>query len=228
MLCQMSRRAHINAALHDVDGPTELANILEPINLSVDAAPVPLSPSEVSNVLKKARDLQGIEYNALLQYLQHTGRPYRSYDNFPHPPNARILPPLAQHPLQFNRGECTFSCEHSHKGNSVIYYYNPLVQAHDTGFIQNIWRIPLEGLMHTFVVVRPHQSLPAHEEAQAPYMHYPGFHVRVVDLQPSPGLVIIEPKHIITHLTTFKRPAGTYGIGREILVVCRALNRGRR
>ncbi|KAF8232055.1 hypothetical protein L208DRAFT_1466182 [Tricholoma matsutake] len=74
-----------------------------------------------------------------------------------HQINAISLPPQAQHLLQVHRDECTFSCEKSHKGNSAIKFYNPLTQAHDTGFIQNIWRLPLEGIMHTFIRVCSHQ-----------------------------------------------------------------------
>ncbi|KAF8229579.1 hypothetical protein L208DRAFT_1156953, partial [Tricholoma matsutake] len=110
--------------------------------------------------------------------------------------NAIILPPQAQHLLQVHHDECTFSCEKSHKGNTAIKFYNPLTQAHDTGFIQNIWRLPLEGIMHTFIRVCSHQSLSTQEERQAPFIHHPGFMVRIVDALPSNNLSIIEPVHI--------------------------------
>lgn len=226
MLRQMSRRAHINATLES--DAKELADILEPVDHSVNETPALLNPTEVANILAKGSNLQDIEYNALLQYLQNTGHPYRSCVDLPHPPNALVLPPQAQYPMQVNRGECTFSCERSHKGNSAIQYYNPITQTHGTGFIQNIWMLPLDGSKCIFIVVRPHEPLSAQETAQAPFIHYPGFLVQIFDLQPSANLVIIELKHIITHLTTLKRPAGTYGINRETLVVCQALNRGRR
>ncbi|KAF8219816.1 hypothetical protein L208DRAFT_1337527, partial [Tricholoma matsutake] len=124
--------------------------------------------------------------------------------------------------------ECTFSCERSHKGNSAIQFYNPLTQVHDTGFIQQIWRLPLEGTMHTFINVCPHQPLSEQQEGQAPYKYYPGFMTCIVDAIPSNTNIIIEPAHIITHVVTFQRPVGTYNIGREVLVVCWAPNRGRR
>ncbi|KAF8223396.1 hypothetical protein L208DRAFT_1316953, partial [Tricholoma matsutake] len=138
-----------------------------------------------------------------------------------------ILPPQAQHLLQVHHDECTFSCEKSHKGNSAIKFYNPLMQAHDIGFIQNIWRLLLEGIMHTFIRVLSHQSLSTQEERQAPFIHHPGFMVQIVDALPSNNLSIIEPVHIITHVTTVQWPVGTYGIGRKVLVVCWAPNRGR-
>jgi hypothetical protein len=224
----MSCRAHVDALLHSDDGLKELCNILEPADVPMDSHPVPLTPTEVSEVLAKAPQLLEAEYNDLLHYLQQTGRPYRAYSDLPHPPNSMVLPPQAQHPLQVHRDECTFSCERSHKGNSAIQFYNPLTQVHDTGFIQKIWRLPLEGMMHTFIVVHSHQLLSAQEAGQAPFTYYPGFMTKIVDASPSGNFSIIEPAHIITHVTTLQRPAGTYGIGREVLVVCWAPNRGRR
>jgi hypothetical protein len=228
MLRQMSRRAHVNALLHSGDDLKELCNILEPAVIPADSSPVSLKPAEVSEVLAKSPNLEEAEYNDLLHYLQQTGRPYRSYSDLPHPPNAMILPPRAQCPLEVHQDECTFSSERSHKGNSAIQFYDPLTQAHNTGFIQNIWKLPLEGVMRTFIRVCPHQSLSAQEEGQAPFIHCPGFMTRIVDAHPSDNLRIIEPTHIITHVTTLQRPAGTYGIGKEVLIVCWAPNRGRR
>lgn len=226
MLRQMSRRAHIDALLHDEDGLKDLADILGPVNFS-DATPVPLRPTEASKILETAPKLEDAEYNALLQFLSLTGRPQRAFYNFPHPPDANILAPQAQRPMQVHSGEHTFSCEGSHKGNSAIKFYNRFTQTHDTGFIQTIWKLPLEGSMHTFMAVCPHKPLSPLEEGQAPFIQHPSFMTRIVDALPSNELVIIEPTQIITHLTTYQRPVGTYGIDRETLVVCWALNRGR-
>ncbi|RDB22345.1 hypothetical protein Hypma_010543 [Hypsizygus marmoreus] len=226
MLRQMSRQAHIQAMLHDNVSNQGLANILEPED--ADSTSASLTPSEAATVLAKAPSLGNTEYAALLYYLQHTGRPYRAFDNFPHPPNSMILPPNAQQPLYLHRDKRTFSCEQSHKGNSAICFYNPLTQANDTGSIQKIWRLPLEGLMHTFITVCLHRALSAAEEALAPFKQCPGFLTRIVDAQPSDDVVIIEPTHIICHLTTLSRKEAVYGIERETKVVCWALNRGRR
>jgi hypothetical protein len=102
MLHQMSRQANINAALHETDSTRELGDILDPVDVSADAAPYQLKPSELVHILAKAPRLLNTEYIALLQYLQHTGRPYQSHDDFPHPPNALVLHLGAQHPLQLN------------------------------------------------------------------------------------------------------------------------------
>ena len=84
--------------------------------------------------------------------------------------------------------------------------------------------------MEIFLVVRPHRQLPFLSEADAPFEQYPGFMTKIIDAAPSDdnALVIIKPTHIITHLTTFRRPEGTYSIQQKTLVICWALNRGRR
>ena len=48
----------------------------------------------------------------------------------------------------------------------------------------------------------------------------------IVDTHSTEDLVIIKPNHIITHLTTFQHLKGTYGIQKEMLIMCWALNRG--
>jgi hypothetical protein len=94
---------------------------------------------------------------------------------------------------------------HSHEGNIAITFYNPSTQARTTGFIEKNWRLPLEGSMQSFVVVRPHRRLSAIEEEMAPFPHYPGFMLQIVDAHATDGPVIIEPHHTVTHLTTFQR-----------------------
>lgn len=227
MLRQMSNRAHIDALLRDQDASGGLANILEPGNKQPSKYPVQISSTEAAGILAGACALDETEYNALLYYLHNTGRPYRASTDFPHPANANILPPQAQRPPQINHEEHTFSCQQSHRGNSAIQFYNPLTQSHDTGFIQAIWVLPLESSKHEFLVICPHKKLSIAEQSLAPFQHYPGFMTQIVDATPSESLVIIEPIHIVTHLTTFLRPKGTYGIDKETLIICQALNRGR-
>ena len=152
MLRQMSRRAHVDAFLCDGLGDAasnNLAKILQPVDILANHIPTPLNPVETAAVLKKAPKLAPTDYNALLNYLQSTGRQYQNFNAIPHPPNALILPPHAELPLQVHHHGHTFSCQQSHEGNSAIQFYNPQTQAHDTGFIQVIWRVPLEAYMHT-------------------------------------------------------------------------------
>jgi hypothetical protein len=51
--------------------------------------------------------------------------------------------------------------------------------------------------------------------------------IRVFDASHSPPQDIVEPVDILSHAVAHERPHGTYGITSKILVVCRALQRGR-
>jgi len=228
MLHQMTARASVEALLHGEAGiMKELAVILDEPNNSMDNTDKLLQPMEVAEFLAKASPLTMDEYTALLNYLRQAGHPYRAVHEIPYPQNAVILPPNAERVQQMHHGGRTFSSRRSHKGNSAIQFYNPFTQIKATGFIEMIWRIPLEASIQTFIVVRPHQLLPIVEEEQAPFIQRPGFLTRIVDAVPSDSLCIIEPRHIITHLVTFERPLGTYNINRRTLLICWALNRGR-
>ncbi|KAF9043561.1 hypothetical protein BDZ89DRAFT_943643 [Hymenopellis radicata] len=233
MLRQMARRCRLEGRLHDNQSGDadmkKLAEILEPSQGSrFVLSDAQLSTVDVANILGEAPRLAPTEYDMILQYLRLTGRAYRGYLQLPHPSAALILPPSARRPPQFILDKRTYSCQISHIGNSAIQFYSPQTQSTYTGFIHTIWQIPLEDVMRTFILVNCHRLLSSAEAERAPYIHNPRLMSSLVDSTPSNQSFVIEPKHIITHLTTFKRPAGTYGINRETMVVCWALNRGRR
>ncbi|KAJ6632494.1 hypothetical protein B0H10DRAFT_1771289, partial [Mycena sp. CBHHK59/15] len=183
--------------------------------------------SEVAKILAAAKDLSQERYTMLLEYLNSIGQPWRSWDQIPHPTGSLVLYPRAMQPQQFKADGWTFSCHKSHKGNSGIQFKNPIGLTPLTGFIEEIWQMPLQNHMQTFILVRTHKALPNSLAARTPFVSMPYFSVAAVDAAPSSELCVIEPRHIITHLTIYKRPKGTYGINRDILVVCWALNRGR-
>lgn len=228
MIQQMTRRSYMDVMLQESN---ELAAILEPANgvdLGTSKAATRLTPKEEATFLATTPQLRQDEYVALLNYLQQTGHPYYANNYLPHPPNTCILLPYALHPAQVSLGEYTYSCFSSHEGNSAIQFYNHQTHTSDTGFIHQIWQLPLEGIIETFIIVQPHEALTPLKEQSAPFIQYPKFMTRIVKAPPSnTTLIIIEPTEIITHLTTLRRPAGTYGINEATLVVCWSLNRGR-
>lgn len=225
MITQMSRRGRLDAMLYDNDDTQALANILQSDDLSNKNIKKPDLPHE--NDYKNAISLTKDEYFALLHYLQTFGQPYRPAHQFPHPENALILPTSVNKPLQLHEGHHTFSCKMSHKGNSAIKFYDPSTNNHDTGYIESIWTMELQGVLRRFFVVRPHLPLPITEQNKAPFIHLDArYSTKIVDSGLGERLVIIEQRHIITHLTVLPRPVGTYGIERKTLVICWALNRG--
>lgn len=233
MLKQMARLCRLLALLHDnesVDSATQaFASILES-NDSKTKSPMTkeLSGLEIALFLSKAPKMYQHEYQLVKQYLNTMGSPYRSHTDYPHPEYALILPPNAKRLTEFHDNGCTYSCSSSHSGNSPIQFYNRETQAHLTGVIDTILEIPLEGFLRKFILVHPYCDLNEEDTRRTPYSQFPRMMTKAVDTTPSGTMIVIEPQHIITHLTTYKRPAGTFGIDKEILIICWALNRGRR
>lgn len=232
MLRQMARRGRLEAQFSDEQSKNtpagHLAQILQPSTAASRKWTQPLSELEVAQILAKAKDLESEDYQMLLQYQISKGQLWRSCYNMPHPPNSLILPPCAMKPQEFKLGDQVFSCYKSHRGNSGIQFKDPKDGSILTGFIDEIWEIPLESHMQTFIMVQKHKTLQSAILEQAPYPSFPLFETTVVSAAASDRFCIIEPRHILTHLTVLRRPKGTYGIKQDILVICWSLNRGRR
>ncbi|KAK6992495.1 hypothetical protein R3P38DRAFT_2569594, partial [Favolaschia claudopus] len=109
-------------------------------------------------------------------------------------------------------GEQVFSRRNSIGGNSHIQFQDPETNTIQTGFIDEIWQIPIEGHLRTFILVQKHKVLPAVLLAKTPYPSFPLFQSTGVDAAKSDRFCIIEPWHILTHLTTYRCCKRTYGI----------------
>lgn len=209
-----------------------LKKVLAPSSASVDIA-APLSKLEQQEHLLKGSPLSQDEYEALGTYLMSTERPYASMyleaDKTAATLDSRFLLPTVCKRTEVLLDGRTFSVRESHEGNSAIQYYNPTNQSLETGNIEMIWQQSLDERLHTFFVIRPHRPLSPVEERLAPFAQFHELYAtRIFDSIPSNQLFIVEPQHIRTHLSTYRRPSGTYGIQKDTLVVCWALNRGRR
>ncbi|KAJ7123995.1 hypothetical protein C8R43DRAFT_899328 [Mycena crocata] len=237
MIRQVSRRGRLEAYMNekqftDSEGHIDrLAQILDPNrgNPTHMTTVKELDTAEEAKILSKAKDLPSLHYKLLLAYLRSTGQPWRDNTYLPHPEGSLILPPQAIHPPEFTLNGHNYSCRHSHPGNSGIQFRLPVDSTIRTGFIDLIWEIPLDGHIQTFLLVQMHSLLPAAIHARLPFAAMPRLNSSIVDAQDSGNICIIEPRHILTHLTIYKRPVGTYGIrNRELLAICWSLNRGRR
>lgn len=230
MIRQMSRRGKVKAALQDDDELKELGRVLEPPVVSVDAPRKDVSPTEESVFLKACSPFAREDYDAMLHYLRKKGRALHSvYDQTARDPNYTYLLPNVRKHTEVHIADRTYSIRQSHEGNSAIEFVHPETGSKDTGFIECIYSTLLKSKVHTFFIVRSHRQLPAFEERKAPFGNFnEKYCVRIMDELPSNNRVLIEQHHVVAHVSTLRRPAGTYGIERETLVVCRALNRGRR
>jgi hypothetical protein len=222
MLRQITRQGQLSSLMADMP---ELDAILEPKSpITFPVAPVSRA-SEIA--LAHAPELSNDEYSLLRQYLSHTGRPYEPIDIIPRPPGTQVLPKHALCPTHITRDGRTYSTRTAHRGNSAIQYRNRFMPEAWTGNIQTIWQLPLDNSMHTFVVIQPHQPLSPADEKLSPYTSFPALMCRIYDAKSKMHPIIVEPADIVTHLTTYERPSGTYGIDCDTLVVCWSPNRGR-
>ncbi|KLO10372.1 hypothetical protein SCHPADRAFT_810421, partial [Schizopora paradoxa] len=178
---------------------------------------------------KDATTLPEVDYNTLLAYLQGTGETCQSvYTNIYNVQSTYLQPRVREHKEVHISGR-TYSTSKAHLGNSAIHLHIPNSENTSTGFIEAIWSTILHSKERTFFIVRTHRRLSFFDEVKAPFMHFhPRYGVQIKDARPSDNLVIIEHRHVIAHTSTLRRPAGTYGIPHETLVVCTSLNRGRR
>lgn len=232
MLMQWSRQAHVDSSLENDSDLKPLQEIFMKTPSSVDIQTL-LSDAEEAEFLMKGTELSVEQYQALGEYLASTERQYSSIhsrqDRLSATQHTRFLPPTVRVRTEVDLDGRTFSTRTSHEGNSAVQFTNPTSQRLETGNIEMIWQLPLEHRIHTFFVIRPHKLLSPAEENLAPFAQFNEIYgARIVDSDISNQLLIVEQQHIRTHLSTYRRPAGTYGIPRQTLVVCWALNRGRR
>lgn len=233
MIKQMSRRAHIEATLNDDEDLHALRDIFEKSHVSIDSPRKALSVMECAEFLGKCKEtLDKEKYSLLLAYLRSTGNPIHSNEERLPPGECRtaeFLSAQVQSCRQVHIDNRPFSCQKSHEGNSNVQFIHPTTRQKATGYIESIWTA-LIGMSHrTFFLMRQHVDLPPEEERKAPFSEWdPRYGTRIVDAAQSNERIVVEHHHIITHLTTYKRPCGTYGIQRPTLVVCWGLNRGRR
>lgn len=139
-----------------------------------------------------------------------------------------IIPRRPLHPLNIIIEGNQFAKFSNHIGGSYIQFYDPMLPALQLeGRIEDIWRLPLDGHVRTFLLVRKFRDLDLHEVQMTPYHLKPELLTRVYDTRPSENVLLIEPRHVITHLTTWTRPR-FLTINHSVIIVNWALNRGRR
>ncbi|KAF8205250.1 hypothetical protein K438DRAFT_1579669 [Mycena galopus ATCC 62051] len=221
-----------NTALQSLD------NILDPIDTKSLQTQTELDEEALGKFLaKKSRDIPVLMYTMILDYLASVGEHKLNFWGAPNAAGAQTLPsPDHRSMILPHRGKwCqkfyvdkrTYSRSSSHGGNSLIQFYDPGTDPKEsmtsTGVITAIIQIPLDNFLRTFIIVHKHQQLPIQF-----YADHPELKAAVVDSEPETNGTVIEPHHVITHLTAWKRPASIYGTKKPVLKVCWALNRGRR
>lgn len=213
------RNAHANA--HSA----QLSSILEPDRVT---GPKILDAEATAAYLAPLPHMDRIDHDLVLAYLNASGPQYLDCQHRPLFQDSRVFPPVAKLRTEVRVEDRTYSCLDSHRGNSAIQFYHPDTRHSETGFITSILCIPLQGILRNFIIVTLHKPLPEAELKKTPFPEHPRWLTTAVDVDLSDTRVVIEVEHIITHLSTYLRPIGTYGVEKPFLVICWALNRGRR
>lgn len=234
MIRGMGQRQRFDAFMEDDADVSPLKDVLGygGTSRTLDTQPPPMTDKEQgqffkSNTVRLERD----EYDGLLRYLHVTNRPHLSVyaDNDEVGPWDCLSPVVHKLPTTKFTGDRVFSCRENHVGNSAIRYRNSVTNRLDTGFIEEIWELPLDGQLRTFFIVQPNRTLEDEDEKLAPFHEFHDkYAVRIYDATQTDTKIIIESHHIQTHCATLERPPGTYGIACPTLIVSWAPNRGRR
>lgn len=236
MLRQTSRRGRLDAQLRDLQDKNSGESLQKLATVLASHRPTFQSPPMISSALAQAyasgRTLNHNHYEFLLQYLNATGRVYESaYMETPYTFTNPILPISAQQPKQLLHRSRTYSILTQHEANSHIHFFLPIGNgaSSQTGVIEAIWDIVLDGQWQQFLLIRPHRQLSDVQRSQTPYSIEicQLLKTNVVYQDPSQVTIVIEPRHIICHLSVYKRPAGTFGLNFNMLVVNWSLGRGR-
>jgi len=224
MLHQMARRCRLMAYLHNsefMDPQLKaFADILDVKDTTKPKKPEELDGFAIALYLSKAPKMTPKEYKSILSYLNSSSETSLSWLSYPDPEyQAMVLPPNAKQLKNYHENGKMYSCHSLHHSNSLVQFRQPNTdEAPMTGVIRAILEIPLHGFLRKFIFVAPHRPIDIHN---APYKHRPRMKAALVEVEPYKTLAVVEPKHIITHLSTWIRPSQTYpGISKQFMVVC--------
>ncbi|KAF9012297.1 hypothetical protein BDZ89DRAFT_1094884 [Hymenopellis radicata] len=191
-ICQQGRFRVWASAQKSTQTPlSSLANILYPTTSSIVDN---LDGYGTAAFLMHGTPLDDEKYNQLLAYIRTISNQqwfsYLEAANAPH--HSWVLPRFVKKLHNFKQDEKMFSHIGSHIGNSAIQFCNPRdSQERYCGFIQEIWEIPLHGVVQIFLLVHPYQQLSDADAVYSPYTTRPELCAELVYTAPSPLVAII-------------------------------------
>jgi len=186
------------------------------------------SPLEQATENSQGKAISIDHYNLILGYFnqKYLATPLHHYSYFPHPIDAEILPRLASPIQHITHNGQPYSTFATHPGNSSIsiQLQNGIIEV---GFICSMWSMILQQKEHIFIIIVPHLRLSNHDELKNPYSSRRGFSAGLVYSKSPPKdyEILIDINQILAHVPYYKRPAGTFGISEETMVIINSLNR---
>ena len=156
-----------------------------------------------------------------------SSNPYRDFRHIPHADDARVLGRRATPIQHWKHNSHEYSIHSAHPGNSSICFDHNGV--HDAGFIEQIWRILINGQTHMLMVISLHTLLSPIDQEKNPYSHRPGLACQLVYSHHPPlcDWVVISPEQIIGHVAFYKHPPGSFDIQYATTVLVNSLHRYR-
>lgn len=227
MLRQICRRGRLAALVHDMIKTSRHTKLKSALSILIPKSYLNSNVTEAPNV-KKRQPIPDDIYSLFLSFLNaESPTPIRHFNQLPHPDNATILSPIAVPKSHIEHKKRTYSVFSNHAGNSSISFRsNSDIQY---GQIKAIWTHEINGTTDLLVVSTYHR-LSDHDNQLHPYSKLPGLLCSVVysDSTKRPSnLIVIRPQQIIGHIGSLKRPAGTFGIQDEIVILVDSLHRNR-
>jgi|ERR1700761_5978742 len=248
MLTKMTRLGRLLARKHERDSdlhdkrPVELQTldeILDPNIANKAQDNKEMDEAQLAEFFAKStKVIARPTYDLLLAYFATIGDQRLSFYGvcnadgsvtLPHPDYHHVILPHRAKVLKGNKiDKRMYSRTSSHLGNSLIQFYEPGTRRHQgnnmfTGTIVSVLQMPIDGFFRTFLLVRKHRPLDV-----ACHTNHPELNTQVIYSEPVEDVIVIEPVHVITHLTALKRSSSTFNTTEPVLVVCTSLNRGRR
>ena len=239
MLRQVCRRGRLFASMSDSTQTTDSKSpVVEAMRILLPREPVSTSPQQFSPAQETAYNGSGdpLDIPTYELILGHWNRTYSppfiraaelTYDLID--AGVNVFPSRAVKLTSFTHKTRLFCTFQKHHGNSSISFRHPSTGRKDVGFIRAIWSQALQRQSRTFVVVQPHTEMSPTDAAKTPYLTHPRLACFVrysKPPHPQPQL-ILEPRHIISHVPYFPRPQGTFGIKQEVTIFVDSLHRNR-
>lgn len=228
MLRQICRRGRLAALVHDMIKTSRHTKLKSALSILIPKSYLNVTKAANTPNIKKRQPIPDDLYSLFLSFLNsESSTPIRHFNQLPHPDNATILSPTAVPKSHIEHKKRTYSVFSNHAGNSSISFRSN--GDIEYGQIKAIWTDEINKTTDLLVVSTYHR-LSDHDNRLHPYSELPGLLCSVVYSESTkrpPNLIIIRPEQIIGHIGSLKRPAGTFGIRDEIVILVDSLHRNR-
>ncbi|KAH8832546.1 hypothetical protein DL96DRAFT_1704607 [Flagelloscypha sp. PMI_526] len=155
MMDKLLKCSRLEAQIHDKAAFDLYTNsLMEILELkSLDTNPLTLSSHAEALFFQQSQVISQYHYTLILDYLHSMGQNLTSYYAPPEFQTSPILPHAGNSLRNMKIDGRTFSTQQSHEPNSHIQFHLPSNNVLCTGYIEEIWAILLDRVVHHLVIV---------------------------------------------------------------------------